>query len=168
MRLLIVVLGLLATHVAAAETLTGRVVGIADGDTFTILDAGNQQHRIRLNGIDAPEKSQAFGNVSKQNLSRLAFGRGAVADCPKVDRYGRQVCVVRVDGVDLGLAQVGAGLAWWYRKYAKEQSAQDRATYAAVEQEAQEAKRGLWRDKDPVPPWDWRKRGSHSAAVASS
>ena len=158
---------LLSASHATAETLTGRVVGIADGDTLTILDAGNQQHRIRLNGIDAPEKAQAFGNVAKQNLSRLAFGRGAVADCPKVDRYGRQVCLVRVDGIDVGLAQVGDGLAWWYRKYAREQSPQDRATYAAVEREAQEAKRGLWQDKDPMPPWEWRHRGGQSAAATS-
>jgi endonuclease YncB( thermonuclease family) len=156
MRLLILLLGLLATPLAAAETVTGRVVGVADGDTITILDTSNQQHRIRINGIDAPEKAQAFGQVSKQNLARLAFGRGAVADCPKRDRYGRQVCLVRVDGIDVGLAQVEAGLAWWYRKYAKEQSPQDRATYAAIEQEAQEARRGLWRDPDPVPPWEWR------------
>jgi endonuclease YncB( thermonuclease family) len=155
------------TPLAVAETFVGRVVGIADGDTLTILDATNQQHKVRLSGIDAPEKAQPFGNVSKQNLARLAFGRGAVADCPKRDRYGRQVCLVRVDGVDVGLAQVEAGLAWWYRKYAKEQSAQDRATYAAVEQDAQEAKRGLWRDKDPVPPWEWRHRGRQLAAAAS-
>lgn len=81
-----------------------------------------------------------------------------VADCPKQDRYRREVCLVRVDGVDVGLAQIEAGLAWWYRKYAKDQSAQDRATYAAVEQAAQEARRGLWQDRDPVPPWEWRHR----------
>jgi endonuclease YncB( thermonuclease family) len=136
MRHLIVSFLLLTAHFAIAETFVGRVVSIADGDTLTILDTSNQQHRIRLNGVDAPEKAQAFGNVSKQNLARLAFGRGAVADCPKVDRYGRQVCLLRVDGIDVGLAQVEAGLTWWYRKYAKEQSPQDRATYAAVEQEA--------------------------------
>jgi endonuclease YncB( thermonuclease family) len=104
-----------------------------------------------------PEKAQPFGKVSKQHLARLVFNRGAVAECPKRDRYGRQVCLVRVDGVDVALAQIEAGLAWWYRKYAKEQSAQDRATYAAVEQHAQESRRGLWRDKDPVPPWEWRR-----------
>lgn len=70
-----------------------------------------------------------------------------MANCPKVDRYGRQVCVVRVDGIDVGLAQIEAGLAWWYRKYARDQSPQDRASYAAVEQDAQETKRGLWRDR---------------------
>ena len=145
------------TPLAVAETFVGRVVGIADGDTITLLDSANGQHKIRLAGIDAPEKAQPFGNVSRQHLARLVFNRGAVAECPKRDRYGRQVCLVRVDGVDVALAQIEAGLAWWYRKYAKEQSAQDRATYAAVEQDAQESRRGLWRDKDPVPPWEWRR-----------
>ena len=97
-------------------------MSIADGDTITTLDSANQQHRIRLNGIDAPEKAQPFGNVSKQNLARLAFSRNAVVDCPKFDRYGRQVCLVRVSGIDVGLAQIEAGLAWWYRKYSREQS----------------------------------------------
>ena len=99
----------------AAETLTGRVVGIADGDILTLLDSSNRQHRIRLSGIHAPEKKQPFGNVSKQNLARLAFGRDAIADCPRLDRYKRPICKVQVDGVDVGLLQIEAGLAWWYR-----------------------------------------------------
>ena len=79
MRALIFALGLLVTPLASAETLTGRVVGIADGDTITVLDTSNQQHRIRLNGIDAPEKKQAFGSRAKQNLSSLAFGKDATS-----------------------------------------------------------------------------------------
>jgi endonuclease YncB( thermonuclease family) len=147
-----------------AETLTGRVVAIADGDTLTMLDSSNQQHRIRLNGIDAPEKAQPFGERSKQNLSRLAFNRPAVADCPKRDRYGRQVCLVQVDGVDVGLAQIEAGLAWWYRKYAKEQSPQDQVNYARAEEAANVARIGLWGDSQAVPPWEYR----HSAASTTS
>ena len=107
--------------------------------------------------IDAPEKGQPFGNVSKQNLSRLAFNRVVVADCPKVDRYGRQVCLVRVDGIDVGLAQIEAGLAWWYRKYAREQNAKDRAVYDRAENEARASGRGLWGDREPIPPWEWRQ-----------
>jgi endonuclease YncB( thermonuclease family) len=155
-RYLFLVFALVVAPLADAQTLLGRVVGVADGDTITLLDSANDQHKVRLAGIDAPEKAQPFGNVSKQHLARLAFNRGAVAECPKRDRYGRQVCLVRVDGVDAGLAQIDAGLAWWYRKYAKEQSPQQGATYAAVEQDAQEARRGLWRDQDPMPPWEWR------------
>ena len=158
MRSLIFALCLLVTQLAAAETVVGRVVGIADGDTLTILDGSNRQHKIRLNGIDAPEKAQPFGNVSKQNLSRLAFGRYATAECPKVDRYRRRVCVVRVDGIDVGLAQVAAGLAWWYRKYAGEQTVLERDTYSKLENQARAVGVGLWSEPRPVQPWEWRQR----------
>jgi endonuclease YncB( thermonuclease family) len=163
MRPLIVALCLLVPQLAAAETVVGRVVGIADGDTLTILDGWNRQHKIRLYGIDAPEKAQPFGSVSKQNLSRLTFGRDVAVDCTRVDRYGRQVCVVRVDGIDVGLAQIAAGLAWWYRQYAREQSAQDRSTYDQAEEVARSAGVGLWSERQIVPPWDYRHRGLTSA-----
>jgi endonuclease YncB( thermonuclease family) len=91
---------------------------VADGDTITLLDNSRQQHKIRLAGIDAPEKAQPFGLRSKQHLSELAFGKDAKADCYKVDRYDRDVCTVFVNGQDVGLAQLDAGLAWWFRKYA--------------------------------------------------
>jgi endonuclease YncB( thermonuclease family) len=87
MRPFILVLLLLTTPYANADTLIGRVVGIADGDTITLLDSANDQHKIRLAGIDAPEKAQPFGKRSKQNLARLAFSRGAVAECPKRDLW---------------------------------------------------------------------------------
>jgi len=121
---------LLASSQAAwADTLIGKVIKIADGDTLTILTADKQQHRIRLAGIDAPEKKQPFGNRSKQNLAKLAHGKQAEADCPKRDRYGRQVCKVYVNGQDIGLRQIYDGLAWWYRAYAHEQSPDDRQRY---------------------------------------
>jgi len=121
---------LLASSQAAwADTLIGKVIKIADGDTLTILTADKQQHRIRLAGIDAPEKKQPFGNRSKQNLAKLAHGKQAEADCPKRDRYGRQVCKVYVNGHDIGLRQIYDGLAWWYRAYAHEQSPDDRQRY---------------------------------------
>ena len=113
---------------AWAEVLEGRVVGVADGDTLTLLDSNRQQHRIRLAGIDAPEKAQPFGQHSKQHLSDLAFGRNAKADCYKVDRYDRDVCTVYVNGRDVGLAQLNAGLAWWFRKYAHEQLPETEST----------------------------------------
>ena len=122
-------LGLLYSAPAATEVLTGHVVGVADGDTLTLLDGKNQQHKIRLGGIDAPEKGQAFGNVSRQHLAELAFGKKAAADCYKIDRYRRLICTVYVDEKDVGLAQLDAGLAWWYRKYANEQPPQERLTY---------------------------------------
>jgi endonuclease YncB( thermonuclease family) len=142
---------------AWADVLEGRVVGIADGDTITLLDRDRQQHRIRLAGIDAPEKAQPFGQRSKQHLSELAFGKDAKADCFKVDRYDRDVCNVYVNGKDVGLAQLDAGLAWWYRKYANEQLPKDRVDYAAAEDRAAADRIGLWQDKNPVPPWEWRR-----------
>jgi endonuclease YncB( thermonuclease family) len=137
--------------------LVGRIVGIADGDTVTVLDADRVQHRIRLMGIDAPEKAQPFGQRSKQSLSDLVAGHDVVAQCGKLDRYGRQICKVLVDGVDANLAQVTAGMAWHYKKYEREQRASDRAVYAKAELEAQRGGRGLWVDPSPVPPWDWRR-----------
>ena len=113
---------LLASQFAAAATLSGRVIGVADGDTLTVLDGANVQHRIRLCGIDAPEKKQPFGTRSKQNLASLAFAKyPTVVEWTKPDRYGRIVGKVIVDGQDVGLRQIQAGLAWWYRKYAREQ-----------------------------------------------
>jgi len=141
-----------------AETVTGRVVAIADGDTITLLDTNKVQHRIRLAGIDAPEKSQAFGNVSRQHMAELAFNQQAVADCYKIDRYDRRVCTVYVDGKDVGLAQLDAGLAWWYRKYANEQPPQERLTYETAETKAYVDRIGLWQERNPMPPWNWRKR----------
>ncbi|MFZ5557223.1 MAG: thermonuclease family protein [Pseudomonadota bacterium] len=151
---------LLALTVAAgahAEIITGTVVSIADGDTLTRLGASKTQHKIRLAGIDAPEKAQPFGNVSRQNLGKLAFQKQVEADCGKRDRYGRWVCTVYVDGKDVNLAQLQAGLAWWYRKYAHEQPPAQRATYEAAEATAHTSRVGLWQDKNPVPPWEWRR-----------
>jgi endonuclease YncB( thermonuclease family) len=142
---------------ASAEQWRGKVVAIADGDTLTLLDADRRQHRIRLDGIDAPEKSQPFGQRSRQSLAALAHGREAVADCPKIDRYGRSVCTVTVDGADVGLIQVRRGLAWHYVRYANEQTPQARVEYARAEQQAREAHAGLWSMRDPMPPWDYRR-----------
>jgi len=139
-----------------AETLTGRVVGIADGDTVTLLDANRQQHKIRLAGIDAPEKAQPFGARSKQNLSALVFDKQVAVEWNKQDRYGRTVGIVMVNGIDANLAQIKAGMAWWYRKYAMEQSPEDRGRYEFEEREARARRVGLWQDPDPIAPWDWR------------
>ena len=130
--------------VVHAETLTGRVVGITDDDTITVL-VETRQVKVRISGIDAPEKGQAFGERSKQNLSAMAFKKDARLECHKTDRYGRPVCKVWVQPgdcpscgltLDVGHAQVIAGMAWWYREYAKEQTAEDRGRYASSENEA--------------------------------
>jgi len=134
----------------------GQVVGVADGDTLTILEGG-QQHKIRLTGIDAPERAQPFGDRSRAALGAFAFGKPATARCHKRDRYGRDVCVVVVEGMDVGLEQVRSGWAWWYRDYAKEQVPEERASYAAAETDSKLHRRGLWSDALPVAPWEWRR-----------
>ena len=141
---------------AQADTLTGRVVGVTDGDTVTVLDAGNTTYKIRLAGIDAPEKQQPFGQASKQALSERVYGKEVAVEWQKRDRYGRIVGKVTVNHTDACLAQVTAGLAWHYKKYEKEQAPEDRTAYAAAEGQARAAHRGLWADTDPVPPWEWR------------
>lgn len=160
---------LLSTGVVLADTLAGKVVGVSDGDTITVLDSDKRQHKIRVAGIDAPEKNQAFGQRSKENLSRLVFGKEVEVQWSKHDRYQRIVGKVMVAEpgcqrpdcakiLDAGLGQVTAGFAWWYRKYAKEQSAEDARSYETAEQEARARSVGLWRDAEPIPPWDWRKK----------
>jgi len=141
---------------ASAEIVAGRVVAIADGDTLTLLDGKNQQHKIRLAGIDAPEKSQDFGQKAKTGLSALAFDRSATADCRKRDRYQREICVVVVGGKDVGLEQIRGGMAWWYKQYAREQTAIERTDYEQAEFIAKLHRVGLWNSKNPTPPWDWR------------
>jgi len=150
-----------STAHAAGWTVEGRVVGVQDGDTVTVLDQAKAQHRIRLSGIDAPEKRQGFGERSKQHLSDLVFQKPVEARCHKKDRYGREVCAVFVGQRDVGLEQIRAGLAWWYREYAHEQSPQDRLAYETEEDAARRERLGLWQDQAPVAPWDWRRRSGH-------
>ncbi len=148
----------LSISLAQAETLTGQVVKIADGDTLTVLDASKQQHRIRLTGIDAPEKKQAFGTVSRQHLAARVFGRVVTVEWHQRDRYHRILGKVLINGEDANLEQIRAGLAWHYRGYAKEQAPGDRERYALAEDQARRAGVGLWRDAAPVPPWDFRRK----------
>ncbi len=140
-----------------APPITGRVVGVADGDTITVLDADKVQHKIRLSGIDAPEKKQPFGNRSKESLSDLAFDKTVDVETSKRDRYGRQIGKVLVNGRDVNLVQVERGMAWFYRQYQRDQSPNDRRLYEAAEDAARADKRGLWRDDAPVPPWEFRR-----------
>ena len=140
--------------------LIGYVVRIADGDTVTVLDENETQHRVRLAAIDAPERRQAFGQVSKQHLADMVFKRQVRVDWHKTDRYSRLIGKIFVDGVDAGLAQIEAGLAWHYTAYAAEQSDEDRAAYAAAHRSAEAAGRGLWNDPQQTAPWSWRRQRS--------
>lgn len=136
----------------AHADFTGRVVAVADGDTLTVL-RDREQLKVRLVEIDAPEKAQAFGNRSKQSLSDLCFGKSATLADQGKDRYGRTLARVTCDGIDANAEQVQRGMAWVYRKYAPK----DSPLYAA-ESEAKAARRGLWADADPMPPWEWRHK----------
>jgi len=130
---------------------------VADGDTITILDGANAQHRIRLQGIDAPESHQAFGTQSKRNLSNLIFDREVTVEYEKTDQYGRIVGKIWLNGTDVNLEQIKSGMAWHYKEYQREQSAADRELYARAEDEARSARRGLWADSDPIEPSAFRK-----------
>jgi len=142
---------------STAATLEGRIVGVADGDTVTLLDAGQRQHKIRLAGIDAPENGQPFGHRSKQALSRLVFGQDVVVEYKKKDRYGRIVGRVEAEGRDVNLGLLREGAAWVYRQYLGELPEADRQRYLDAEQQARTGELGLWRDPDPAPPWASRK-----------
>ncbi len=150
--------GILALVMTAvqADQVQGRVVGVADGDTVTVLDDRKVQHKVRLAGIDAPEKGMPYGQRSKQYLSDLVFGKTVILEGDKIDRYGRTVAKILLNGRDVNLAQIAAGMAWHYKKYEREQSSNDRMLYGAEELNARAARRGLWEDPQPVAPWDWR------------
>ena len=142
---------------AIGQVLTGHVVRVADGDTITILDSNNTQHRIRLQGIDAPESHQAFGMQSKQSLSQLIFDKDVTVEYEKTDRYGRIVGKIILDGADIDLEQIKAGMAWHYKDYEDEQTPADRDLYARAEDEARNARRGLWVDANPIEPSEYRR-----------
>lgn len=144
-------------NVATPITFEGRVVGVQDGDTITVLDSSNANHRIRLQGIDAPEKGQAFGSRSGENLSQLVFSKVVTIEWSKHDRYGRIVGKVIFGSQDICLEQIRAGMAWHYKYYQEEQTAEDRQLYADAEINARAAKSGLWLDPAPIPPWDFRQ-----------
>ena len=144
-------------------------MSIADGDTITVLDSKKVLHKVRVAGIDAPEKSQPFGGRSKQNMARMGFGQIAEIEWKKKDRYGRIVGKVLLPpedcrggncphSLDAGLAQIAAGLAWHYKKYEGEQQPADRLTYSETENRAQVKKIGLWSEPNPKAPWDYRRK----------
>ena len=142
---------LFASILTQAETLEGKVVKIADGDTLTLLTSSKEQVKVRLAGIDTPERKQPFGNRAKQALSNLAFQKQALVEVETTDRYGRTVGAVFVGSQNLNAELVRQGMAWVYRKYTD-----DERLYV-LESEAKQAKRGLWLDENPIPPWEWRR-----------
>jgi endonuclease YncB( thermonuclease family) len=158
MKKLILVLFLFLSNFAYAKTIEGLVVGVADGDTITVLDQQKNTYKIRLQGIDAPEKKQAFGEKSKQSLHDLVHSKQVRIEYDKEDKYGRIVGKVTVDDVDVCLQQLLLGMAWHYKKYQNEQSVSDRALYSDTELKSKSLKLGLWTDDTPMPPWEFRKK----------
>lgn len=140
-----------------AETLLGEIVGISDGDTITVLDADRKTHKIRLAGIDSPESKQPYGQRAKESLSDWTYRKSAQIEWSKADRYGRIVGKVIVGGKDVCLEQIRQGMAWHFKRYENEQPLEDRLAYARAEQDAREARAGIWTDSEPVPPWEWRR-----------
>jgi endonuclease YncB( thermonuclease family) len=133
------------------------VVKVTDGDNITVLDNTNTQYRIRLQGIDAPERKQAFGNASRKHLASLVAGKTVTVKWGKRDRYGRIVGFIFLDGQDMNLEQIKAGMAWFYRYYQRELSPEDRRRYAKAEDQARTHRLGLWQHKSPMPPWEYRR-----------
>lgn len=129
---------------------TGRVVGVHDGDSITVLASGNEQLKVRLDGIDAPELKQQFSQSAKEALSSLVFGKTVSFERLKKDRYGRTIAVVFVGQINVNLELVKQGFAWRYDKYSQDPVLLD------AQNSAKASKKGLWADPSPMPPWDWR------------
>ena len=140
----------IAGQALAADPVVWRVVNVHDGDTLTALDDTNTQQRIRLQGIDAPELGQPFGRASRDRLAALAKGKAATITPHGRDRYGRTIATIEIEGDELGHRLVAEGLAWHYVQFNND------PLLAAAEQKARAARRGLWADAKPVPPWEWR------------
>ena len=156
----------LALNTEASE-LTGKVVSVSDGDTIRVL-VNNQQLKIRLGGIDAPESDQPFGQASKRYLAEAVAGKMVVVVYEKKDRYGRIIGKVLLDGADMNLRQVRAGYAWWYEYYKRDQSEADQQAYSTAEQQARGSRVGLWSDSGPINPYDWRQGKRNAPAVTTS
>ena len=141
----------LALLLAVPPPFEGRVVAVHDGDTISVLRHGHSV-RVRLHGIDCPELGQAFGRAAKRAASSLVFKREVRVVPVDVDRYGRPVARVFLGSTDINLELVRRGLAWHFVRYAPHDSA-----LANAEREARSARRGLWAERNPVPPWTWRR-----------
>jgi endonuclease YncB( thermonuclease family) len=162
---LILFCGFLLSFGLSASEILGRVVAVSDGDSITVLASDNRQVKVRLAGIDAPERSQSFGQSSRRNLSDLVFGKEVRVSVVDTDRYGRIVGIVYVPVpgpndeivIDVDLAQIESGHAWAYRSYLRTLPSETAKRYTAAEDNAKARRQGLWIEKEPNPPWEWRR-----------
>ena len=144
-------IAILTTLIMAATPYQATVVAVHDGDTITVRS--DITTKIRLFGIDAPELKQPHGQASKQALSGMVFGKTVTVTPANKDRYGRTVAQIKADGVDVNNKMVELGAAWWYTDYAKNDTIKQQ-----LQSDAQGKRIGLWADKNPMPPWDFRKK----------
>lgn len=160
------ILAITLCSIEASADITGRVVAVTDGDTIKVLDDANTEHKVRLKGIDAPERGQPFGTASTKHLASMVAGKQVLVESDKKDRYGRDLGKVWVQPsdcpacgktLDANYAHILAGMAWWHRYYANEQPEEDRGRYESAEDEARARKWGLWADPNRINPYDWRK-----------
>jgi endonuclease YncB( thermonuclease family) len=159
---------------AAESSDQGKVTRVWDGDTVSVAVRG-REIRVRLAGIDAPEHDQPYGPEAAERLAEMLDGADVRLEGDKTDRYGRRVAKVWVQPadcrqcgqtLDAGLGLLTQGLAWWYRRYASDQSEEDRGRYEFAETEARAKGAGLWADANPTPPWNW-PRGNRAASTSS-
>ena len=150
-KLFITLIFIIIPVLCSAQRFSVKVVGISDGDTFTAINSDNLQLKIRIYGIDAPEKKQAYGNKSKEYLSSLIFGKNITIDVQSQDGWGRYIAYVYTpEGKDVSLLMLQAGMAWHFVKY------DNTSSYELAENIARGSQRGLWSDKNPTAPWDFR------------
>lgn len=142
---------LFCTYANSLE-LIGKVIKVSDGDTITLLTDDKVSHKVRLNDIDAPEKKQPFGSKSRDNLASYIAGEIVTVRYKSKDRYGRVLGTIYFDNLDINLQQIKNGYAWVYKQYSKNQ------TYYKEEQKARDLKKGLWIEKEPIAPWEFRKQ----------
>ena len=135
-----------------ANSISGKVIHISDGDTIHLLTKSKEKIKIRLNDIDAPESKQAYGNKSKENLKKYIYQKDVVVKSAGKDRYERVLGTIYYQNRDINLQMVKDGYAWVYRQYSKKNN------YYDAEKEARTEKRGLWNDKNPVEPWNFRRK----------
>ena len=140
-----------------AVDISGLVVAVSDGDTITVFTPEERQHKVRLLGIDAPEKAQPFGRKSKFSLSDLVLLKEVTVQTDQRDQYGHDLGKVTLDGRDINLVQIERGMAWWYMQYQWDQTPEDRKLYADAQAAAKAKKVGLWADKQAEPPWEFRR-----------
>lgn len=143
---------LLFTPLSHAKEIQGNVVAVLDGDTIIVLTSDNVQYRIRFDQIDAPEKSQAYGQVAKKYLSSLIYKRTVGVNIKDTDRYGRSIGEVFYNGENINLRMVQEGYAWAYRQYVTDKA------YLVAQEQATKKRKGLWQTPNPTPPWEYRHK----------